>query len=104
MIPEKCVVMTPAINGWYVDKFFEKFGHEHKVLIEYSDFTNLISAVAHSITFENMVIITDYMMPQKKLIEMAYLCGKVGVNFIMASPNCDFFVIRNYETGECNTA
>lgn len=53
---------------------------------------------------ENLVIITDHLTPQKMLIQVAYACGKVGVNFITASPNCDFFVIRNYETGECNTA
>lgn len=104
MIPEKCVVLTPAITCWYVDKFFEKFGVENKVLIEYSDFTNLISVVAHAITMENLVIITDHLTPQKMLIQAAYACGKVGVNFITASPNHNFFIVKNYETGEHSIA
>lgn len=100
MIPENCVVLIPSITGWYVDKFFKKFGHQGKVLIEYSDNYNLTSIIAHSMSSKNLVLITDYLTPKRLMVEAAYLCGKVGVNFFIASPNSSHFVIRSYATGE----
>lgn len=101
MIPENCVVMTPDINGWYLNKFFAKFG-ANKVVIEYSGINvDLPTIVASAEASGSLVLISDYLTSQRMAVEAAYLCGRVGITFLIASPTDKHFIVRNYSTGEC---